>query len=208
MYSLSDITIKLTNGLSGTLPGQDAHDLMAVPGRGKYPIVPEQAKRAAVLIFLYEKVDRVFVALIKRETHEKDRHSGQISFPGGSMEVSDDYPIQTALREAHEEIGIPMDIQILGALTPLYIPVSGFFVSPVIASYPSPIPFSAQATEVKEILEVDLSMLLKTEAKSKREIKISSGLTLKEVPCYEIHGTIIWGATAMILAELEWLLRK
>ena len=86
MYSLADIKIKLTNGLSGTLPGQDAHDLMAVPGRGKYPIVPEQAKRAAVLIFLYEKVDRVFVALIKRETHEKDRHSGQISFPGGSMD--------------------------------------------------------------------------------------------------------------------------
>lgn len=208
MISLGDIKNKLIQGLNMDLPGDDAHDLMAVPGRGKYPSVPLEAKKAAVLIFLYEKVDRVFVTLIKRETHTKDRHSGQISFPGGSMEPTDNYPIQTAIREAHEEIGIPLEVEILGMLSPLYIPVSGFYVSPVIATHHTPVLFTPQAAEVKEILEVDVSMLTQTESKSKQDIKISSGLLLKDVPCYELHGTIIWGATAMILAELEWLLNR
>ena len=208
MISLPDLKNKLLYGLQNTLPGENAHKLMSVPGRGKYPIIPENAKKAAVLVFLYTKVDRVFITLIKRETHDKDRHSGQISFPGGSMETLDDYPIQTAIREANEEIGIPKEVEVLGTLTSLYIPVSGFYVSPEIAIHHAPILFTAQASEVKEILEVDLSMITHADSKSKRDIRISSGMMIKEVPCYEIHGTIIWGATAMILSELEWLITK
>jgi len=208
MISLIEIKNKLMEGFRHALPGENAHELMSVPGRGRYPIVPENAKKAAVLVFLYPKVDRVFITLIKRETHDKDRHSGQISFPGGSMEATDDYPIQTAIREAHEEIGIPTEIEVLGTLSSLYIPVSGFYVSPVVAIHHTPIIFTVQASEVKEILEVDLAMLIRSGSKSKRDIKINSGFLLKEVPCYEIHGTIVWGATAMILSELEWLITK
>lgn len=207
MFKLTEVRNLLQENLS-RLPGAEAHALMSVPGRGKYPVIPPTAKNAAVLILLYERIDRVFVALIERTTHLKDRHSGQISFPGGKKEEKDDFPVQTALREAQEEIGIRSDVEVLGTLSPLYIPVSDFHVFPVVALAPNQITFSIQNEEVKNLLEVDLSFIVQEHSKSTASIPVSGSLVLREVPCYKIHDHIVWGATAMILSELEWILRK
>ncbi len=208
MSSLHPIKQKLITALTNPLPGVQAHVLMVVPGRGLYPIIPDSAKKAAVLILLYHRVDRIFISLIKRKHHEADRHSGQISFPGGKMETSDNYPVETALREAREEIGIGDTIEILGQLSPLYIPVSNFYVAPVIAWYASSNPyFNIQETEVDELIELDLGLLLHPDTKTHKNITIFSTLTIQEVPAYEVHGHVIWGATAMILREMEWMLR-
>ena len=214
MFKLQDIKsllatkLKSDSGILHTgLPGDDAHEIMSVPGRGKYPTVPATAKKAAVLLLLYEKIDRVFITLIERGIHEKDRHSGQISFPGGKMEEQDDFPVQTALREAQEEIGISNDVEVLGTMSPLYIPVSGFHVFPVVAIANKNISFTIQQEEVKNLLEVDLSFIVKEYTKSTTTIPMTGSLVLREVPCYKIHDHIIWGATAMILSELEWILK-
>ena len=208
MASLHPIKQKLITALSNPLPGAQAHALMVVPGRGIYPTIPASAKKAAVLILLYHRVDRIFISLIKRKQHEADRHSGQISFPGGKMETTDDYPVETALREAKEEIGIGDTIEILGQLSPLYIPISNFYVAPVLAWYGSTNPyFTIQESEVDEMIELDLGLLLHPDTKTKKNITVLATLTLGEVPAYEVHGHVIWGATAMILREMEWMLR-
>jgi 8-oxo-dGTP pyrophosphatase MutT (NUDIX family) len=199
---------KLIKGLNNPLPGMQAHQKMSVPGRTLTPFVPMHAKKAAVLILFYHRIDRIFIALIKRKRHDADHHSGQISFPGGKWEETEDYPVQTALRESMEEIGISPDIEILGTLSPLYIPVSNFHVSPVIGWHPQLNPsFKIHDAEVDELIEMDLGLILDDTLKKQVHIQVLSSLTMKNVPAYDIHGHIIWGATAMILSEVEWILR-
>ena len=204
---LHPIKQKLLTALSHGLPGTLAHKKMAVPGRELLLPDHNNAKKAAVLILFYHRLDHIFIAFIKRKTHEADHHSGQISFPGGKMEANDNYPVDTALREAMEEIGTSDKIDILGHLSPLYIPVSNFYVAPVVGWHRDPFPnFNIQESEVDELLEIDLDLLLNPGAKTHKTIKVLSSVFLKEVPAYEIHGHIIWGATAMMLSELEWVL--
>lgn len=200
---------KILASLATPLPGPAAHEKMAVPGRNVISAIPNSAKKAAVLILFYHRVDRILISLIRRKHHEADRHSGQISFPGGKMETSDDYPIQTAIREAVEEIGTNENIEILGRLSPLYIPVSNFYVAPVIAWHRDADPlFNIQHDEVDELIEMDLSLILDDTLKKRLSIPLLSDLTLHDVPVYEIHGHVIWGATAMMLSEVEWMLRR
>ncbi len=198
----------LITALSLPLPGNSAHQKMAVPGSGLFSSIPDHAKKAAVLILFYHRVDRIFIAFIKRKQYDTDRHGGQISFPGGKMEVEDDYPIQTALREAQEEISIGPGVEILGILSPLYIPVSNFYVSPVLAWHQDLNPrFTIQENEVDELIEVDLGLILHPSTKTQKSISVLTNYMLKSVPAYEVNGHVIWGATAMILREVEWMLR-
>ena len=137
---------------------------------------------------------------------ESDRHSGQISFPGGKMESFEDSPVQTALREAREEIGVDAELEILGSLTPLYIPVSNFHVYPIIAWSEKDPGFIIQPDEVDELIELDLDLLFNPDLKTTKDIAVLSSLVLENVPVYEMHGMVIWGATAMMLSELEVIL--
>ena len=201
------IKAQVQQALSQPLPGFEAQCLMAMPGRYLNLNVPADARKAAVLVLLYKKSGRIFLSLIRRKIMENDRHSGQISFPGGKVEPGDDFPIQTALREAQEEIGIHHTLEILGLLTPLYIPVSNFHVTPVVAWYEGEINFSIQENEVDELIEMELALLTNPDIKSFRDITVFSSMVIKEVPVYEIQGMIIWGATAMMLSELEVVLK-
>lgn len=203
------IKARILQAFTQPLPGLEAHRLMAMPGRyTNYPEVPPNARKAAVLVLLYKKAGRIFLALIRRKIIETDRHSGQISFPGGKMEAGDDYPVQTALREAQEEIGLNNTLEILGLLTPLYIPVSNFHVTPVVAWYEGEIHFSIEENEVEELLEMDLDLLINPALKSVRDMTVFPSLILKDVPVYDIQGLVIWGATAMMLSELEVVLKS
>ncbi|MEP7321246.1 MAG: CoA pyrophosphatase [Saprospiraceae bacterium] len=208
MLNLHPIKQKLIKGLNNPLPGVEAHQKMTVPGRIMPPVIPTHAKKAAVLVLFYHRIDRIFIAFIKRKKHEADLHSGQISFPGGKWEVTDDYPVQTALRESMEEIGITDEIEILGNLSPLYIPVSNFYVSPVIGWHQQLNPsFKIHEAEVDELIEMDLGLILDDTLKKQVHIQVLPSMTMKDIPAYDIHGHIIWGATAMILSELEYLLK-
>ncbi len=110
------------------LPGLDAQIAMAPEGRitDDYNPEPATARRGAVLILVYPGAQGVTIPLIKRP-EDRSVHSGQIAFPGGAFESPESFPLETALRETEEEIGIPRDaVEVLGLLSPLYIPPSNF----------------------------------------------------------------------------------
>jgi 8-oxo-dGTP pyrophosphatase MutT (NUDIX family) len=127
------------------------------------------------------------------------RHSGQVSLPGGVSEPGETLP-QAAVREAHEEIGLPVEhVRILGALTPLDIPVSGFRLHPIVGTLDERPPLTAAAGEVARILDVPLDALLDPSRLVTVE-RTREGRTII-APAFEVCGVEIWGATAMVLAE-------
>jgi 8-oxo-dGTP pyrophosphatase MutT (NUDIX family) len=147
--------------------------------------------------------------LIERSAHEKDVHSGQISFPGGSYQEEDGDLLMTALRESEEEIGVARaQVQILGALTELYIPVSNFLVQPYVGVLAQDVPLRPQQGEVAQILLPKLNFFLDDASKMKKNITLGNGMVLSGVPTYDMDGKVIWGATAMIMNEFCELFKK
>lgn len=193
--------------LNETLPGREAQLGMAPGIRRHYKGASDDAIVACVLVLLYPKNKEWYFILIQRMPHEKDRHSGQISFPGGRLEDDDSSLEAGAMREAEEEVGIPREqIQSLGRLTELYIPVSNFLVHPFVGFLEKEPTFIPQEAEVKEILEIPLSELSKLANKKKRDMPGGRNVILKNVPYYDFFGNVVWGATAMMLSEFEQLL--
>lgn len=138
---------------------------------------------------------------------EADIHKGQISFPGGKREKDDVDLAASAVRETEEEIGVHREsIRVLRTLTPLYIPVSNFLVHPFLGITDVLPTFVPQPEEVDDILEVPLRDILDPTRRRQIDIPIQSGLTLQNVPYYDLGGQVVWGATAMILSEFQtWL---
>jgi len=162
--------------------------------------------QSSVLLLLFPFKGEVGLVLTLRKEYE-GVHSGQISLPGGKFEEDDDSLIYTALREAQEEIGIdPKRVQVLGQLTSLYIPPSNFLVTPVLGFVPFKPEFIADPHEVAKIIEIRISDLLDDQRIQHKKIKLKVGLSLK-VPCFEIDGNVIWGATAMILGEFKEMIK-
>lgn len=192
------------------LPGWQAQQHMAPEHRLK----PESWKRyydtarlGAVLILFYPHKGRVHTVFIQRPTYE-GVHSGQIAFPGGRKEDGDVDLIQTALREAWEEVGVrPEQVEVVKPLSELYIPPSNFLVTPVMGiSYERP-DFVPQITEVESILETDLKLLADPSIAAVRKITIRDGMQL-DSPSFDLGGPIVWGATAMMISELNAVLKQ
>ncbi len=161
-------------------------------------------RRAGVLVLLYPTPEGLAFALERRAANPRDVHSGQISLPGGARE-GDETPLATALREAREEMGIGAPVEILGRLCALYIPPSDFEVHPFVG-YVAPRPrWQPDSTEVVEVIDCPLAWLLDDGRKMVEEWEVS-GATLC-VPWYNVCGHKVWGATAIILSELEQRLR-
>ena len=201
MASLDDIVARLAARLSEPLPGTDAQLLMAPrPRTGWRPqSLPEDARAAAALILLYPVDDEATLPLIVRSTHLA-RHSGQVSLPGGAVEPGEAVAA-AALREAHEEIGVdPAMVRVLGELTPLHIPVSGFLLHPVVGVCDTRPVFRPDDHEVARIVEVPLARLASRECVRLR-IRTHEGRDY-EVPYFALEGEQVWGATAMVLSEL------
>ena len=192
---------------NGTLPGKSAQDIMIPhPDRNKYKVV-ENHKKAGVMILLFQKEEIWHLVLIKRTQHPNDKHSGQISLPGGQLDKRDKDIRDCAIRETHEEIGVrPSDIKILQSLTPIYVPVSQFMVYPQVGFYNGEIStFRKQDDEVESMIFVPLEHLLNDQMIQKKDIIIRERL-IKSVPYFKIGSHIIWGATAMILSEFkQWI---
>lgn len=199
---IDDLQSKLLNG---SLPGLTSHHQMAHAVRRVDPHPDALTTRdAAVLMTLFEKDpgDWHMIFIRRTSSHEQDKHAGQIGFPGGKSESADPDLMYTALRETNEEIGIDLSgVDVLGELTPLYITVSKFLVHPFLAySWKSP-EWIRQENEVEEILEIPLTSFLDPTTKKDTKIRLSTGIILNHVPCFQINGHVIWGATAMIMSE-------
>ncbi len=203
-----DLIELLKNRLKEPLPGIDAQYEMAPTARVKLNVnelSPNSFKKSAVMLLVYKNDNKFFIPLTKRHTYDGN-HSDQISLPGGKFEDNDGSLQNTALRELHEEIGINKSIEVIGRLTPLYIPVSNFYVEPYVGVFTeNKINFETNPREVKELIQLDLESLKNESVIEKNGTINVNGQKLK-TPYFNIEGQIIWGATAMILNEFKKLI--
>jgi 8-oxo-dGTP pyrophosphatase MutT (NUDIX family) len=195
----------IRQALGRPLPGRVAQIRMSIRPRLGLEVRPpgHQPRQGGVLILLYPENGRLHFPLTRR-TETLEDHKGQISLPGGARE--DDEPLEwTALRETHEELGVDsQSVQVLGALTPLYIFPSDYCVTPYVAARSDRPTFVPDPIEVAEVLEVPLLTLL--DPTIRREEKWVLYGTPTRVPFYQIGEHKVWGATAMVLSEFAAVL--
>lgn len=188
------------------LPGEGAHNVMVPPERlemmKKINFDEINYKNAGVMMLLYPKGGITHLILIVRNSY-KGVHSSQIAFPGGKFEAGDLDLQYTALRETHEEVGIPSDkIEVLKAFTQLYIPPSNFMVYPFLGVSRDELSFYLDPIEVADIIELPLSVLLSDSIVVNTEMTTSYAQFI-QVPAFKIKQHFVWGATAMMLSELK-----
>lgn len=162
---------------------------------------PEGARDGAALLLVYPHHDVPHIALTVRGA-ELRNHTGQVSLPGGRVDAGETIE-QAAVREAQEEIGVePAVVEVLGRLTPLHIPVSGFLLHPVVGVSSMRPAFQRAEWEVARIIEAPVPMLGPDIVKREIRTRIVDGQSIDvDVPYYDIDGEKVWGATAMVLAE-------
>lgn len=208
MATTEDLLARISSKLrQQALPGIEAQVSMAHIGRNDLSEPPGNARKAAVLALLYpsESSRELTLIFIRRSSREpRDRHAGQIAYPGGSVEPGDTSLQHTALREAQEEIGIdPSKVTVFGQLTNLYIPVSNFLVTPFVGYTAKRPDYILQESEVDDVLEIPFMDFLRTDARQVEDRAIANGIKLKNVPYWSVgESTKIWGATAMMTGEL------
>jgi 8-oxo-dGTP pyrophosphatase MutT (NUDIX family) len=160
---------------------------------------PRRWTRAAVLVPLFQKGGHWHVLFTKRTDRVK-HHKGQISFPGGVVDETDEDMVATALRETYEEIGIHRrDVEILGQLDDALTVSSGYLITPIVAHIAYPYPFSVNEDEIEEIIEVPLEAFL--DGDRWIEETYSNGNRTVQSHRFEYEGKVIWGATARIMRQ-------
>jgi 8-oxo-dGTP pyrophosphatase MutT (NUDIX family) len=204
------LTARIRSALQAQLPGLDAQLRLAPrPRVGWDPHqVPDGLRDAAALVLLYPVDDEPHVLLTVRGALR--HHTGQVSFPGGAVDAGETLE-HAAVREAVEEVGVvASDIQVLGRLTSLHIPVSGFLLHPIVAAADVRPRFMAAPGEVARLLEVPLALLEDEETVrfERRTFERQNRLVDVEVPFFDVHGEKVWGATAMVLAEFLALIAR
>ena len=194
------------------LPGEKSQFKMMPPYREdliknhEYDITT--AREAAVMALFYpDKNNNTKLVLILRKTY-KGVHSAQVGFPGGKVEVEDKNLQETALRETFEEVGVSLDnMNVLKALTKIYIPPSHFNVYPFLGHCFTTPNFKKQDEEVEAILEVDINHFLDDKNMTTKVIKKSEEF-IYNVPAIALNNHLVWGATAMMLSEVKDLLKE
>jgi 8-oxo-dGTP pyrophosphatase MutT (NUDIX family) len=197
----------LRRRLADGLPGPRAMRAMAVSDRAFVPVDRARAagcREAAALVLVFARTN-VACTVVTLRSGSLLHHSGQISLPGGSMEPGED-DVACARREAGEELGIALaDLEVLGRLTAIYVPPSGFCISPVVGWLAQQPAWRPSATEVAQVIEVPIAHL----DRAHRRVETSEGGgQVRRIPYYEIGEHHIWGATAMILCELSAVWRQ
>jgi 8-oxo-dGTP pyrophosphatase MutT (NUDIX family) len=199
----TDFLTDLDCDLHRPLPGRVAQYQMAPKPRpgGEFDDTPlPNARASSVLILFYPHADTLYLPLILRPTYP-GVHSGQVSFPGGGQEAGDADLIATALREAHEEVGIdPATVTVIGQLTPIYIRPSNNLVQPVVGYATARPAFVPDAREVAQLIEAPVLELLDPANQRIEQWELRDRTA--HVPIFGIQRQVIWGATAMMLGEL------
>lgn len=191
----SDLIDRL--GRAALAPGRPSSDYDLNPG--SRIVAPAQLRGAAVLIACREGRAGPEVILTKRSSRLK-HHPGQIAFPGGKIDAGDDGPVAAALREAQEEVGLPLgQVRVLGTL-PVHETVTGFSITPVLAWIDGSFTPVAEAGEVEEVFAAPLAHVT-----DPAQFSIEQRRWLGEMRRYYVvpYGPYyIWGATARMLRAL------
>jgi 8-oxo-dGTP pyrophosphatase MutT (NUDIX family) len=181
-----------------------AHRTMA-PSGSRVPPEGVTPREAGVLILTYPEVDGLRFVLTRR-TDTLRGHSGQISFPGGKRDPEDNSLAATALRETCEELAFGgAAVTLIGELSSIYIPPTNFIVTPFVGHTTTHPVFRPNPDEVAEVFSARLADLLAVDVKQMTYRDIPGGRM--QVPHYALNGHVVWGATAIILSELEHRLR-
>lgn len=194
---------QLRAAFSKPLPGWEAQKQLMPEGR-ELEFPSENLHPASVLIALYLHQGEWAFPLIQRSI-DGFVHSGQIALPGGRRE-GDENHVETALREAHEEVNIiPASVEILGKTSLLPIPVSNHIVQPIVGHISSEPQFKPDPREVAKIFSFSIRTLVEQETQFEtRHFKNRDW----EIPFFEVEGHKVWGATAMILSEFREILSR
>jgi len=165
---------------------------------------PHSARDAAVMLLLFRRSGRWHLPLTERP-NTLLHHAGQISLPGGSVEVGESS--QTgAERELREELGFAGDVDVLGRLSECYVFASDFLITPWVAAEEIEPRWRPQADEVQRVVELPLDVLLSEHSIGR--LTIERGPLMFHAPCYRLGEVRIWGATSIILSELADLLKS
>lgn len=205
---IDELKSLLFQALQNPLPGKEAHFRMSplpVDMRRFSEKIPDNHRKSAVLLLFFPEHGNGFFPLIKRPVYP-GVHSGQVALPGGKVEPTDPDVIFTALREAEEEIGIDAGkVEVLGRLSDLYIPTSNFLVSPVIGFLSDTPHLIPEQKEVARIIRTEVQSIFQPQIQKRTQLEVVGGMRL-DTPYFDIDGEVVWGATAMILSELLYLL--
>ncbi|MCH2224339.1 MAG: CoA pyrophosphatase [Crocinitomicaceae bacterium] len=200
---------QISSILATQLPGEIAHERVMSKKRPKTSeakLFESEYRDSAVGIFIYKEKSSFKSLLIQRPDYE-GTHGGQISFPGGKSEEKDESLEYTARRESFEEVGIPLgEGKLLGTLTEVYIPVSKFRVQPYVFYLDQLPKLTPDTYEVAGIIPFDLIDFKSLKIKHK-SIPTRQGITLKNMAYFDIDRKVVWGATALMLSELQEVIR-
>jgi len=202
MIDINTLIEKFRNSCNDDLPGEVAQkEMLAIPRVDvQFPKSEEHAIPSAVLILLYQDKDDIRFFLTERTEHVQ-HHKGQISLPGGSWEEGE-HLHETAMREAEEEIGVPMDdIDVITELTPLFVKVTGYIIHPFVGTINYIPKLVIHEGEVNDDFSVSLKELLNPDTKKIELWTIRN--TPVDVPFFQFGKYKVWGATAMILSEFK-----
>ena len=191
--------------LSSKLPGEKAHDIMRTGPKFPKPLeyMKKKAIPSAVLILLFPN-NNTFNFILTLRSKKVETHKGQISLPGGAQEQNESLE-KTALRETEEEIGVsPETIELIGRLSTLYVPFSGFDIHPYVGWATEMPEINISVEEVDKIISVPVTELIDS---NNLRIKNTSlrGIPVK-MPYFNLKNEIVWGATSMILSEFKQLI--
>ena len=176
------------------------------PRKGWTPeAVPGDARQAAALSLLYPGPgDDILLPLTVRRD-DLPHHPGQVSLPGGGLDPGEPAD-QAALRETHEEIGVdPASVRIIGALSTLWVIVSGFVVQPFVGIADTRPDFDLAPREVAALVEAPIRQLLDPSRLGWQKVVVRDGILI-DYPYFDLAGHRVWGATAMMLGEFACLL--
>lgn len=197
----------LNNRLSQPLPGQQAQYQMAPLSRrqpSRSSVEAKTCREAGVLALFYPDAQGLPHLLLTRRPEAMSKHAGQVAFPGGRREQGESLE-QTALRETEEEVLIAAHrVDVLGQLTPLYIPPSNFCVHPFVGLIDHAPDLSVRTEEVADIFGVHPAHLTDPERRATKRMRV--GGSERDIPHFLLHGHVVWGATAMMMAELAAVL--